>query len=61
MNRSSFWLNVAISRARILSILVVNPSLLSIKCHSIEDRAGQHSLLGQKLLELCRGIAKVRL
>ena len=30
-------LNVAISRARTLAILVVNPSLLSIKCNTIEQ------------------------
>ena len=30
-------LNVAISRVRTLAILVVNPSLLSIKCNTIEQ------------------------
>jgi len=30
-------LNVAISRARTLAILVVNPSLLTIKCNTIEQ------------------------
>ncbi len=30
-------LNVAISRARTLAILVVNPSLLSIKCNTIDQ------------------------
>jgi len=32
-------LNVAISRARSLALLVANPKLMAIKCHTVEQMA----------------------
>jgi uncharacterized protein len=32
-------LNVAISRARCLALLVANPKLMAIKCHTVEQMA----------------------